>query len=302
MWEELANLANTELAIQLKAGSGILLIVVSASYMCSVFTATTKGQEGGLKDILSFAVICLICVPMVENIKDVITNATQTIEEIRTVMLSSIPALCVSEIGTGTASAAVFITLTQTAAVLLSEMFLPLALAYTIIGICGSVSENFSLDGIKGMVKYIFNWGLGIMMIGFSCAATLSGALAGARTSMASRTLKYTGAMVPVVGRYLAESADMVFAGTAVIKSTAGLAAVSAILTIAIAPCVKMASNVFIYRIAGILVRPVADSKISNTITNVGDAFMMITGITALMSVLSVLNIAVLVTLVKGGI
>ena len=119
---------------------------------------------------------------------------------------------------------------------------------------------------------------------------------------MASRTLKYTGAMVPVVGRYLAESADMVFAGTAVIKSTAGLAAVSAILTIAIAPCVKMASNVFIYRIAGILVRPVADSKISNTITNVGDAFMMITGITALMSVLSVLNIAVLVTLVKGGI
>lgn len=301
MWEELINLVNTEISIQLKSGGEILLLIISASYMCSIFTATTK-EYGELRDIISFAAICLLCVPMVENIKDVISNATKTIEEIRTVMISSVPALCASDVGTGTAGAAVFITLTQSAAVLLSEMFLPLALMYTIIGLCSSVSDKFSLDGIKGMVKYIFNWGLGIMMIGFSCAATLSGALTGARTSMASRTLKYTGAMVPVVGRYLAESTDMVFAGMSVIKSTAGIAAVSAILTIAVAPCVKMASHVFIYRIAAILVRPVADPKISNAITNVGDAFMMITGITMLMSIMSVLNIAVLVTLVKGGI
>ena len=301
MWEQFIDLINNEVSIQFKSGSGILLLIVSASYMCSLFSATTEDQNGGLKDIISFAAICLLCVPIVENIKDVIENATQTIEEVRTIMLSSIPALCASDVGSGAAGAAVFITLTQSAAVLLSEIFLPLALVYTIIGICASVSNKFSLDGVKGMVKFVFSWGLGIMMIVFSCTATLSGALTGARASMASRTLKYTGAMVPVVGRYLAESADMVFAGASVIKSTAGIAAVTGILTIAIAPCVKMATHVLVYRIAGILIRPVADAKISNAITNVGDAFMMITGITALMSVMSILNVAVLVTLVRGG-
>lgn len=302
MQDELIGIITTELAEQLKNGAGILLIIVSVSYVSSVFTATTGESDSGMKDIISFAVICLLCVPMMENIKNVITNATETIEEIKVVMLSSIPALCATQIGDAVAGAAIFITLTQTAAVLLSEIFLPLALAYTVVGICGSVSDRFSLDGVKGMVKYVFNWGLGLMMMGFSCAATLSGALTGAKTSMAARTLKYTGAMVPVVGRYLAESTDMVFAGASVIKSTAGIAAVTAILTAAAAPCVKMATHVLIYRIAGIMIRPVAAPKISNAVTNVGDAFMMITGITALMSVLSVLNVAVLVTLVRGGV
>lgn len=302
MQDELIGIITTELAEQLKNGAGILLIIVSVSYVSSVFTATTGESDSGMKDIISFAVICLLCVPMMENVKNVITNATETIEEIKVVMLSSIPALCATQIGDAVAGAAIFITLTQTAAVLLSGIFLPLALAYTVVGICGSVSDRFSLDGVKGMVKYVFNWGLGLMMMGFSCAATLSGALTGAKTSMAARTLKYTGAMVPVVGRYLAESTDMVFAGASVIKSTAGIATVTAILTAAAAPCVKMATHVLIYRIAGIMIRPVAAPKISNAVTNVGDAFMMITGITALMSVLSVLNVAVLVTLVRGGV
>lgn len=302
MQEEIISIVTNELSNQLKSGASILLIIVSVSYISSIFTATIGEQTTGIKDIISFAVICLLCVPMIENVKHIVVQASETIEETRTVMISSIPALCVSNISTDVAGAGVFITLTQVAAVLLSEIFLPLALMYTIIGICGSVSDRFSLDGIKGMVKYIFNWGLGIMMITFSCTATISGALTGARTSMAARTLKYTGAMVPVVGRYLAESTDMVFAGTAVIKSTAGVATVTAVLSVACVPCIKMATNVIIYRLAGILIRPVADTKISAAVSNVGDAFMMITGITALMSVMSVLNIAVLVSLVRGGV
>lgn len=302
MQEEIMSIVTTELSNQLKSGASILLIIVSVSYISSIFTATIGEQNAGNKDVISFAVICLLCVPIIENVKDVVVQASDTIEETRMIMISSIPTLCISNISTDVAGAGVFITLTQIAAVLLSEIFLPLALMYTIIGICGSVSDRFSLDGIKGMVKYIFNWGLGIMMIVFSCTATISGALTGARTSMAARTLKYTGAMVPVVGRYLAESTDMVFAGTAVIKSTAGLAAVTGVITVACAPCIKMATHVIIYRLAGILIRPVADSKISVAVSNVGDAFMMVTGITALMSVMSVLNIAVLVSLVKGGV
>lgn len=302
MKDEFVKIVTEELSAQLKSGAGILLIIVSISYISAIFTQIIKENSSGTGEIVSFGVICLLCVPMIENIKNVVVNAADTIEEIRAVMLSSIPVLCANNATGDIAGAAVFITLTQVAAVLLSEIFLPLSIVYTMFGICGVVSDKFSLEGVKGMVKYVFNWGLGILMISFSCVASISGALSGAKASMAARTLKYTGAMVPVVGRYLAESTDMVFAGASVIKGTAGVAAVWAILTVAAAPCIKMAINVIIYRIAGILVKPVADNRITSAITNVGDAFMMITGITALMSVMSVLNVAVLVTLARGGV
>ncbi len=294
MAEELLKTILKEAGGQFAESAGILLIIVSLAYLSSIFTATADLESSGNNDIVSFAVICLIAVPVIRNIVEVVTQAGDTIREIRTIMLSSIPGLCAMNIGTGAAGAATFITITQTVGILLSKVFLPIAVIYAALGICGSVTERFSLEGVKGMVRFLFTWGLGIMMIGFSCAATLSGALTGARTSMAGRTLKYTGAMVPVVGRYLAESADMVFAGASVLKGTAGVAA-------AAVPCVQMVVHVVVYRMAGILIRPVADEKISRMVGVVGDAFTMITGITILMSVMCVLNIAVLVTLMKGG-
>lgn len=301
MVEELLKTILKEAGGQFSESAGILLIIVSLAYLSSIFTATADLESSGNNDIVSFAVICLIAVPVIQNIVEVVTQAGDTIHEIRTIMLSSIPGLCAMNFGAGAAGAATFITITQMVGILLSKVFLPIAVIYAALGICGSVTERFSLEGVKGMVRFLFTWGLGIMMIGFSCAATLSGALTGARTSMAGRTLKYTGAMVPVVGRYLAESADMVFAGASVLKGTAGIAAAAAILTAAAVPCVQMVIHVVVYRLAGILIRPVADEKISRMVGVVGDAFTMITGITILMSVMCVLNIAVLVTLMKGG-
>lgn len=301
MPEDLLQTILKEIGSQLGESAGVLLIILSLAYLSAIFTATADLESSGSNDIISFAVICLLSVPVIRDLVSAVAQAGDTIGEIRTLMLSSIPGLCAMDIGTGVAGAAVFVTLTQVAGILLSKVFLPLAVIYAAVGICGAVTERFSLEGVKGMVRFLFTWGLGILMIGFSCTATLSGALTGARTSMAGRTLKYTGAMVPVVGRYLAESADMVFAGASVLKGTAGIAAATAILTAAAIPCVRMVLHVLIYRIAGILIRPVADDRISRMVAAAGDAFTMITGVTILMSLMCVLNIAVLVTLVKGG-
>lgn len=289
-----------EIGSQLGDNMGILLVIVSAAYLSSVFTGAAS-SESGLHDVIAFAVICLISVPVIKNVVEIAASAGETISDIRTIMLGSIPGLCAMDISAGASGSVIFITLTQLAGVLLSKVFLPIAILYSAAGICGSVTEKFNLEGVKGMVRFIFTWGLGLMMIAFSCAAALSGALAGARAGMAGRTLKYTGAMVPIVGRYLAESADMVFAGASVLRSTAGIAAATAIITAAAVPCIKMASFVIIYRAAGILIRPVSDERIAKMVNSAGDAFTMITGVTILMSVMCVLNISVLVTLMKGG-
>ena len=301
MAEEIINNILKEAGSQLGQSAGILGIIIAIVYLSSIFTATADLESSGNNDVISLAVICLISIPIIKNISYVVMQATETMEAVRTTMLSSIPGLCAMDIGAGAAGAAVFITITQTVGILLSKIFLPLAIVYAAVGICSSVAERFNLEGVKGMVRFIFTWGLGIMMIGFSCAATLSGALTGAKVRMAGRTLTYTGALVPVVGRYLAESADMVFAGASVLKGTAGIAAAVGIITVAAVPCIKMVMYVLVYRLAAILIRPVADDKVTKMVNTAGDAFTMIAGVTILMSVMCVLNIAVLVTLVKGG-
>ncbi len=294
--EEILSVISNEFGNYAKTGAGILIIILSISYISAIITQVIQSENN---DIMSFAAICLISVPLIQNILVVVNESSKTIEDIRNLMMSTLPSLWAVDLGQG--GIVTFFTLTQVVAMLLSEIFLPLTIMYTSLGICEGISGRFNLSGIKGMVRFIFNWGLGIMMLIFSCTATLSGALSGAKASLASRTLKYTGAMIPVVGRYLAESADMVFASAAVIKGTAGIAAIGSIVSIAAAPCIKMALNVITYRIAAILIRPVADVRITQTVTSVGDSYMMITGITALMSVMCIMNIAILISILKGG-
>ncbi len=290
-----------EIGAGLGENAEILIFIVSCAYLSAVFTGVVP-EQSSLRDCLAFAVICLISVPVIGKISETAAGAGETIGEIRTIMIGSVPGLCAYNMSGAASGSVLFITLTQLAGALLSGVFLPLALIYSAAGICGSVTERFSLEGVKGTVRFVFTWGLGIMMTAFSCIAALSGALSGAKAGMAGRTLKYTGAMVPVVGRYLAESADMVFAGAAVLRSTAGLAAAAAIITAAAVPCIRMAANIIIFRLAAILIRPVSDDRITRMVNSAGDAFSMITGVTVLMSVMCVLNISVIMTLMKGGV
>ena len=62
-----------------------------------------------------------------------------------------------------------------------------------------------------------------------------------------------------------------------------------------------MALMVITYKIAGILIKPVADEKIVSSVTAIGEAYMMITGITILMSIMCIMNIAVLISISGGG-
>lgn len=296
--EEIFNIISEEFGNYAKTGSGILIVIISVSYICSMLTTIISSESN---NIVSFACICLICVPLIQNVLVVVKESESTIENIRNIMVGSIPGLCAMDIGNSLGGAVTFITMTQIVSILLSEIFLPLSIVYTILGVCQSVSGRFDLSGLKNMTRLIFNWGLGIMMLVFSCTATLSGALTGAKANLAARSLKYTGAMVPVVGRYLAESADMVFASASVIKGTAGTLAISTIIMAAAAPCIKMALNVITYKISAILIKPVADDKITQAVTNIGDAYMMVTGVTILMSIMCVMNVAILVSIGKGG-
>ena len=52
--------------------------------------------------------------------------------------------------------------------------------------------------------------------------------------------------MVPVVGRYLAESADLTFASINVMKSTAGVSATTVLIGVVATPILKILSYVLL--------------------------------------------------------
>lgn len=276
-----------------------IVCVVAMAYI-SVLLTSVIGDNNEIKEIATLAVLSIGSAPLLSDLSVVVNNAKETVGEVQATLTASVPALATMNLGKESTSQVVFFLLTEIIITLLNKVFFPLVLIYVALSFCSSISNKFNVDGVKNTVKSFFTWGLGTMMIIFSVVSLLCGALDGAKQSLLGRTLKYTGSMVPVVGRYLSESADMTFAGINVMKSTMGITATTTLMGIIITPIIRIASYVLLYRLCGTVIKPVDNSGLHTVANSVADAFTMIGGIIILISVMAVMNVSMLVKITIG--
>lgn len=276
--------------------------IVSVTAICyiGILLSSAISDNNDKKEIASLAILSIGATPLIADLSQIVTQTKDTVGEIQMTLSASIPSLSTMNLGKSSVSHVVFFLLTEVIITLLNRVFLPLVLIYVALGFCGALSDKYNVNGIKNTVKSFFTWGLGTMMIIFSVISLLCGAVDGAKQTLLGRTLKHTGSMVPVVGRYLAESADMTFAGLNVMKSTAGVSATTALVGVMITPVIKIASYILLYRLCSTIMKPVDNSGLCNVTDSVTDAFTMLGGIVILVSVMAIMNIAMLVKISIG--
>jgi len=139
-------------------------------------------------------------------------------------------------------------------------------------------------------------------MLVFSTVTAGAGVANGMTLSLAVKTVQYTaGAAVPVVGRFLSESAEVVATGAKMVKSAAGIGATVTLATVCITPFLRMFALMLLFKITAILIQPILDERLIGIVDGVGDSVSMMMGAVALMSVFSFLNVAVIAGAGVGG-
>lgn len=276
------------------------IVGVTAVCYIGILLSSVISDNSDKKEIASLAILSIGATPLIADLSQIVIQTKETVGEIQMTLSATVPTLSTMNLGSSSVSHVVFFLLTEVIITLLNKIFLPLVLIYVALSFCSALSDKYNVNGIKNTVKSFFAWGLGTMMIVFSVISLLCGAMEGSRQTLLGRTLKHTGSMVPVVGRYLAESADMTFAGLNVMKSTAGVAATTALVGVMLAPIIKIASYVLLYRLCSTIMKPVDTSGLCNVTDSVTDAFTMLGGIVILVSVMSIMNIAMLVKITVG--
>lgn len=276
------------------------VVFVTAVAYISVLMNSAHGEGGDRIEIASLAVLCIGSVPMINELSKVITQAQEAIGGVQAAMTSIVPGLTALNLSGDNVSGIAFFLLTEVIITLLNKVFFPMVLIYVALSICSAISSKFNVVGVKNTIRGFFTWGLGTMMIIFSVVSMLCGALGGAKQTMLGRTIKYTGSMVPVVGRYLSESADLTFASINVMKSTAGVSATTVLIGVVATPILKILSYVLLYRFCSTIIKPVDNTGLSNVTDSIADAFTMLGGIVVLVAVMSLMNIAMLIKITVG--
>ena len=267
--------------------------IVAVAFACALCMTAADCDLPPWSDSLMIAMGIALAIPCADAFYRVASMAKELFADMESLQLCALPALASVALPV---SGGVFLTATELLSQLMKNVFLPAAVLYGILGFSGAFHERFRLQKVGAAVKSCYTWGLGIAMLLFSAVTAGAGLISGVSSSLTVKTVKYTaGTAIPVVGRYLSESADLVAAGAALIKSSAGVGCCVALAGVCLTPFLKMLACMLLFKLASALIRPVLDVRLCAVVDTAGEAAAMIMGAAALLCLYCFVSIAVIV-------
>ncbi|MPN24838.1 Stage III sporulation protein AE [bioreactor metagenome] len=176
----------------------------------------------------------------------------------------------------GSASAGIFqpamALLSGTVSTVVCGVVLPIILAMGMLAVISNMTDRTQLSQLYGLGKTTSKWILGFTFTMFFALMSLQGITAASFDGISVRTAKFMiDKFVPIVGKMVSDTVDTVLGCTLIIKNALGISAIMITLMVIIAPMLRIAASIFVYRIGAALIEPVADKKLTQMISMMAD-------------------------------
>lgn len=266
-----------------------IIVLILGICILSAIAVNVVGRNNSLAEmnesVPAMAVAILLCGLFLPAVK----FATDAACGMESVSVSMIPLIAALGLRSGST---VFVATAQYVSIAVCWFFIPLAVLYGGLGLCECLTDDFPIADLKNGIKSVFVWGLGLTMTVFFCVTAVTGAVSGQFSGVAGKTVKYAGNLIPFVGSYLSESADLVFSGLSSLKSAAGIGTAAAVFITGISPFIKLFAFTVLLRISAFAVAPFGNARIKQVINSITEAMTMLMGLVGLIGVFFIINIA----------
>lgn len=189
----------------------------------------------------------------------------------------------------------IIVMMVEVCAVFMRNFFIPLIMLASIISIVNNLSDKIQLSRLSSFLKQICIWVLAFIMTAFMAVLSVQGSVGSVADGIAAKTAKTAIGFIPVAGKYLADATDTVFACAMLIKNAAGIVVMIGILGICIMPALKILAIICIYKLTSVLVEPITDKRITESINECANAASFILGIAACVSFMFILSVTVMI-------
>lgn len=133
---------------------------------------------------------------------------------------------------------------------LLTKLVVPLIYIYICLSVAwGAIGED-SIKSIQSFVKWLTTWSMKIVLYIFSGYMSITKIVTGSVDASALRAAKLTiSGMVPVVGKIISDSSETILVSAGIVKNSAGVYGLLAILSVLIGPFIKIGVQYLLFKI-----------------------------------------------------
>ncbi len=224
------------------AAFGILLALI-------VITSVIQGflpEKNGFSEMGKCIALMCIMFSVINFTSEIFMNSTSALTALRDFMLVLIPVFASILSFSGNPSLALSFNSVAfsfgEAVTFLFESILPVLASLLIcLSVASCLSPFMKLDGISRTVSKAVNLFMAFCAGIFVAVLSVRGVIAGASDTVAIRGVRFlVGNTVPIVGSALGEALNSVIAGFSLIKNTAGMLGVAAVLVTALLPLIRI--------------------------------------------------------------
>lgn len=287
-----------EVALNLRLMGQLLLLAVAAAFLKNLESAFEREQVATLTRSIIFMVLVGICLHTFSYAAQTANDAINNMVDFTLAMLPTLTALLAAQ--GSLASSAMLHPLVISGIVFfgyaIRAVILPLIFLSAVLGLANHFSPHFKVGRLSDFFREISIWSIGLFMTIFMGIITIQGAAGTVTDAVSLRTAKYmTGALVPVVGKMLADSVETVAGASIILKNGIYLAGTVVLLLMTAFPLLKLAAVAIVFKLSAALVQPLGESNLGEAINTMGNCLVTIFGILACVAVLFILAVTVLV-------
>lgn len=159
----------------------------------------------------------------------------------------------------------------------ISSILFPMSMITAVLSGVNNLSPDFHLKKLSKVLKKTAVWGLGLIMTIFAAVVTTQSFAAVNLDNVAGKTVKFAaGNLVPLVGGVLSDTLESVIACGKLVKGAAGGAGVLAVLYICLSPILQLLAIILTYKIAAVIISPVADARLGDAVDEFSSALTMV--------------------------
>ncbi len=180
--------------------------------------------------------------------------------------------------------------------VLMKTVILPMFLLTAVLDSLNYFSRTYRLGQLASLIRQggMILFGFGMML--FTGLLTVQGVSGGIADGLGLRTAKFAvGNFIPIVGKMFADSVDVIFGASLILKNAVGIFGMVTVATVCLIPLVKLLVLAFLMKAGGALIQPMGEERLSNCLAQLGTHILLLFAVTLSVALIFFLTITIIV-------
>ena len=176
-------------------------------------------------------------------------------------------------------------------------IFVSISVAFAVL-VVNNVSKNIKLKKLSSFIKQMNLVFIGAMFTIYLALVSIQGLYVTGIDNFTVKTAKFAiGNFIPVVGGFVSDSVDILLSSSQLIKGVFGGIGLIILVSICLAPVIKISSIILVYKLSSIAVEPIGEDSISSFLNEVANLMIVLLACIIAITIMFFVTIAILTSI-----